>query len=483
MKPEARSVRRLVRRLVRMPQGHRPRVPKARPARTSKGRGVQLPIRWRMATIAAGSVLVAMLAAIISFNCFEAWQLEREAMASLEEAIGWESGDAPLATRSVEFLFVASEEGVPTGEIGAGRRGGRDSIGTRSGGDVGGTRSSEEPDGAYTAEEPDGTHPGGDVGGTRSGEEPDGAYAMLQNTELEEDLLAWFLSRRETNPQETNFAQRIALAHGVCYARAIGVARKDGRFERYIAYVDVTAQTQLMRLVNVAFVAIAILTTGIAVLLGWRAGKNVEEANEAQTRFYENMSHELKTPLAAIRGYAEGSLLGVVEQQHASTSIVRETERMSRQVEQILDMSRLEAGAIVPQKEEVVVAEFIQDCLMPFEGIARMRNIDVRLDLGAGVVRADVDLFAHALENVLSNAMRHAASFVAIRSDAAGIEVENDGDIPSTAELNVLFDRFHSTSVGGTGIGLALTREIVELHGWHIEASVGDATLIITIAW
>ena len=451
-KPEARSVRMPV----RMPQGHRPRVPKACPVRPSKGRGAQLPIRWRMATIAAVSVLVAMLAAIISFNCFEAWQLEREATASLEEAIGWESGDAPLATRSVEFLFVASEEGVPTGEVGAGRRGGRDSVGT---------------------------HPGGDVGGTRSGEEPDGAYAMLQNTELEEDLLAWFLSRRETNSQETNFAQRIALAHGVCYARAIGVARKDGRFERYIAYVDVTAQTQLMRLVNVAFVAIAILTTGIAILLGWRAGKNVEEANEAQTRFYENMSHELKTPLAAIRGYAEGSLLGVVEQQHASTSIVRETERMSRQVEQILDMSRLEAGAIVPQKEEVVVAEFIQDCLMPFEGIARMRNIDVRLDLGAGVVRADVDLFAHALENVLSNAMRHAASFVAIHSDAAGIEVENDGDIPSPAELNVLFDRFHSTSVGGTGIGLALTREIVELHGWHIEASVGDATLIITIAW
>lgn len=464
-KPEARSVRMPVRRLVRMPQGHRPRVPKARHARTSKGRSMQLPIRWRMATIAAGSVLVAMLAAIISFNCFEAWQLEREAMASLEEAIGWESGDAPLATRSVEFLSVESEEGVPTGEIGAGRRGGRDSTGARS------------------AEEPAGAHPGGDVGGTHSGEEPDGAYAMFQNTELEEDLLAWFLSRRETNPQEASFAQRVALAHGVCYARAIGVARKDGSFERYIAYVDVTAQTQLMRLVNVAFVAIAILTTGIAVLLGWRAGKNVEEANEAQTRFYENMSHELKTPLAAIRGYAEGSLLGVVDQQHASTSIVRETERMSRQVEQILDMSRLEAGAIVPQKEEVVVAEFVQDCLMPFEGIARMRNIDVRLDLGAGVVRADVDLFAHALENVLSNAMRHAASFVAIHSDAAGIEVENDGDIPSPAELNVLFDRFHSTSVGGTGIGLALTREIVELHGWHIEASVGDATLIITIAW
>lgn len=391
----------------------------------------ELPTRWRLSIIAAASVILTMATAIIAFNSFELWQLRRESQASLTEAIYWENGDAPLATRAVEFLPL-------------------------------------EMNGQLVQENPSES--------LRNGEDRMSTFDEYGYTEMEQDLATWY-----ANNPTLDSSRMIQLAHGTCYAEM--VHPEPGDDVLVVAYVDVTAQIQLLHMVNLAFVAISILGCMIATWLGWRAGKSVEEANEAQKRFYENMSHELKTPVAAIRGYAEGALLGVVEPRRANESIVRESERMTRQIEQILDLSRLEAGAIVPEKEHVEMAEFLQDCLMPFEGIVRTRNLDVRLELAEGSVWADPDLLEHAVENVISNAVRHASTFVAIRYDGATLCVENDGSIPNPEELDHIFDRFHTGTEGGSGVGLALTHEIMMLHGWRIVAERTEQTLLITIAF
>ncbi len=249
----------------------------------------------------------------------------------------------------------------------------------------------------------------------------------------------------------------------------------------WIAYVDVSPEQDLVRTVSLVFVVIAVVG-GIAVgYAGWIVGKRLEAAEEAQKRFYENMSHELKTPLAAIRGYAEGMQGGVVEPARASRAIVRESERMSRLVEQILSLSRLEAGAVPIHRERVEVEDLVQDCLMPFEGIVRTRGLDVELELSAGHVDADLELMEHALENLFSNAFRHAERVVRVLFDGRVLMVENDGDMPRPEDMAHLFDRFHVGEGGSTGIGLALAHEIVTQHGWELTARQRDGLMCLAI--
>ena len=226
---------------------------------------------------------------------------------------------------------------------------------------------------------------------------------------------------------------------------------------------------------------VRLIASLLAALAGFAAGRGIERAQEAQKRFYENMSHELKTPLAAIRGYAEGARSGVVDANDAMLAIERESGKMAGQIDEILGLSRLESGAVALRKETVDVGDFVQDCLMPFEGAVRAKDLQVDLDLAPGTVEADRDLFDHALSNVLSNAVRHAQSEMLVSFDGKAIRVANDGDLPTENQLAHLFDRFYAGDGGSTGIGLAIAREIVTLHGWEIGAAEQERRLVIEI--
>ena len=379
-----------------------------------------LPLRVRLALGGAIMVLLAMLASIIALNVFQGRQLRQEAEASLDEAIGWEEGDSPLASRVVDFIRL-DDDFQPM-------------------------------------------------------EDPHLDSWWNGYTDSEVELAQWCASHTDTDV--VGLARLNSMS---CYVELIRASWDNEPEALYAAYVDVTAQLQLIHRVNVVLAAITIVGCAATAIAGWHMGKRIEQADEARTRFYENMSHELKTPLASIRGFAEGIEAGVMEPRAASGSIIRESERMTSLVEQILDLSRLEAGAVQAHREDVVVADLVQDCLMPFEGMVSMRGLSIDLDLEDEVIVADPDLLGHALENVLSNAIRHAASIVRVRADGHLIEVANDGDLPDADALAHLFDRFFTGSSTGTGIGLAYAREIVELHGWSIDAGVAGGMVQVRI--
>lgn len=254
-----------------------------------------------------------------------------------------------------------------------------------------------------------------------------------------------------------------------------------------VAYVDVTGEYEMIRRVNVIFLIAAILIGLLGGLAGYLMGRKLEQTQLVQKQFFENTSHELKTPLTAIRGYAEGIETGVItDYQKTGRVINAQVEQMNTMVEGILSIAKIESGALPIKKEEVSVADFIQDCLMPLEGVVRNRGLAVELQLGVGTVSADPDQLEHAVTNLLTNAIKYSAGRIRITSSAEELMIWNDlpKDFPlSEKDLAHLFDRFYTGPNGNTGIGLALAKEIIELHGWKVSAELLGEGLAFRIRW
>lgn len=373
--------------------------------------------RRKLAVLGASAVVAALVAAAAAFNLFVGWKVEADAVDDISYALSL-SEESGATERTPNYLLLDSSYAIDS-------------------------------------------------------------FDHVRSTEDEKKLAAWFAQ----NPQEFE-VRRVKLDSWACYAAIVPAADyvdfgadpygpsdyEDEQLGYLIAYIDIASEQSLIASVNMAFCAIGVVGSIVAGAAGYLAGKRIDTAQEAQKRFYENMSHELKTPLAAIRGFAEGALDGVVDGADANHAIIRETDRMTRTIDEILSLSRLEAGVVTPSNEALEVADLVQDCLMPMEGAVRTRGINVRLDLAAGKVMADPDLFDHALSNVLTNAIRHAATCVRVSYDGARLAVWNDGAVPDESQLPYLFDRFHVGEGGSTGIGLAIAKEIADLQGWDISA-------------
>lgn len=375
----------------------------------------------KLALIAALAVALAMVAATCAFNLFIGWKIETDATKSIEYALDLGNGD----------------------------------------GSAGSTPNYITLDTSYRID----------------------AAERRWSTENERKLAAWF----SEHPEE-NVVNRVTIDGWTCYA-AITPYLQDEYYDPrtgtgtidmspagfLIAYIDTASEQSLIFSVNMAFAAIAFLGIALAAFAGYTAGRQIEEATDAQKRFYENMSHELKTPLAAIRGFAEGATGGVMDTEEAMRAISKETTRAAEMIDEILGLSKLEAKTVQPHKERIALEDFVQDCLMPFEGSVRAKGLNVKLDLEkAGAIDADPDLFEHALTNVLTNAVRHAKTVIRIRCKDGELAVFNDGNAPSSEQLEHLFDRFYTGEGGSTGIGLAIAKEIATLHGWKIVAHARD---------
>ena len=200
-------------------------------------------------------------------------------------------------------------------------------------------------------------------------------------------------------------------------------------------------------------------------------GRKLEENELSQRTFFENTSHELKTPLMTINGYAEGLEKGVVTDYKKVGRIINsQTRRMSSLIEDILYISKVESGMVTLQKEKIEVDSYIQDILMPFEGIVMNKGIEITINLNKGYINADPDKLEHAISNLITNAIKYADKRIEIDYTDNRLSIWNDGPTLSDEELSHIFERFYTSSNGNTGIGLALAKEIIKLHGYSIIA-------------
>ena len=205
--------------------------------------------------------------------------------------------------------------------------------------------------------------------------------------------------------------------------------------------------------------------------------------------FVANVSHELKTPLTVIRGFADTlagdeSLPRDTQREFART-VQANAERMQRIVDDLLDLSRIESGGWMPNPQPVDLATVTRDAALTLAEAAGAKN--VRIDIAPGddarTVHADPTALRQILSNLIENAVRYtpADGVVTVESSRAGagtrVVVRDTGIGISPEHLPRIFERFYradparSRDAGGTGLGLAIVRHLAEAHGGRVEAS------------
>ena len=293
-------------------------------------------------------------------------------------------------------------------------------------------------------------------------ENRDDIYQIL--TPKEKKLIDWY----EAHPSDE--MQRAKINEATYYMKARTEYYEDSN-ERLLAYVDVTGEPELVKEISFGVLLDAFVIAALGAAIGYFLGKKLEQNDKAQKTFFENTSHELKTPLMAICGYAEEIEMGVItDYSQASRMIVSQTERMSKLIEDILYLSKMESGTEPLKCEPIEMASLVQDILMPLEGIVNRRNLSVSLELDEGYVNGDPEKLEHAVANLITNSVKYACSQIEISWKNQVLSIWNDGGELSTEDFSHMFERFYTGQNGNSGIGLALSKEIVEMHGWKLSA-------------
>lgn len=203
--------------------------------------------------------------------------------------------------------------------------------------------------------------------------------------------------------------------------------------------------------------------------------------------FVANVSHELKTPLTVVGGFAEtlgdDSLDPEVRRQFAG-AILANTRRMQRIVDDLLDLSRIESGGWTPNPASVDIEALAEEILAGMEARGAAKGIALRVDVDpqASAVNADPTALRQVLTNLVDNAVRHtAAGEVVVQARGSGkgiaVSVRDTGAGIRPEHLARIFERFYrvdsarSRDEGGTGLGLAIVKHLVEAHGGRVSAA------------
>ncbi|HEX2217947.1 MAG TPA: ATP-binding protein [Gemmatimonadales bacterium] len=213
--------------------------------------------------------------------------------------------------------------------------------------------------------------------------------------------------------------------------------------------------------------------------------------------FVANVSHELKTPLTSISGYAETLLSDPADPETTRAflgTILANARRMQRLVDDLLDLSRIESGRWQPARAEVDLVASAREAWTEVAARPDSRQVEfsVAVEPGAQRICADADAVRQVLANLLENSLRHTPAGGAIactaRRDGGGVAVAvRDTGVGITREhLPRIFERFYRADAsrarqeGGTGLGLAIVKHLVEAHGGRVtaESELGRGTTV-----
>lgn len=266
------------------------------------------------------------------------------------------------------------------------------------------------------------------------------------------------------------------------YFTPINAARRGDEFisedERLILYTDVSYSVNALHSSLVIMALGAALSVLLLFFISRRLLILLEKKDNGMRNFFANASHELKTPLMAIRGNVDGIRSGYVEPEKAYDVIEKETERMSALIGSILDLSKLDSGAVHMEVTMNDVREILYDAAGIILPEADKRGIQVNIEAAEPLfMECDERMIFSTFSNILTNALRYAEREISVRiekQDKTIIRFINDGVPISDEEIAHIFDRFYKGDKGQTGLGMALAQEYVNLHGGEISAAARD---------
>ncbi|MDQ2695963.1 MAG: sensor histidine kinase [Pseudomonadota bacterium] len=230
------------------------------------------------------------------------------------------------------------------------------------------------------------------------------------------------------------------------------------------------------------------------------ANERLQELDRLKDEFVSTVTHELRTPLTSIRAFSE-ILLGTPDMAAEQRSqflgiIVKESERLTRLINQVLDLAKLDSGRVDWHMEQVDLRALINDAINATSQLFREKAVALEAELGAAPVpiRGDGDRLTQVVINLLSNAVKFCAPRegrvmvrLRVRDDGVRVEVQDNGPGIPRDQLQAIFEKFHQVSdqqagkPKGTGLGLPISQRIVERHGGRIwaESELGQGAVFI----
>lgn len=199
--------------------------------------------------------------------------------------------------------------------------------------------------------------------------------------------------------------------------------------------------------------------------------KHLKMKEQNKLDFIQNLSHDLRTPLMSIQGYAEGIMSGVFEEATVPAKIIaNESIRLKKLVEQMITLSKLDSMEQPPLIESIEMFYFFNQMIERFEGFANKESVQLEVICEKNArFMADEELLDKAVSNILSNAIKYAVSKVQLSYSDSLIRIKDDGPgVPDDMQENV-FKRHHKGADGDFGLGLAIAKSAVDLMGMQIE--------------
>ena len=224
--------------------------------------------------------------------------------------------------------------------------------------------------------------------------------------------------------------------------------------------------------------------------------RDITEASrleQTRTEYVANVSHELRTPIASIRGLADALNDGLVKKDEDKARyygyILRESMRLSRLIDDLLELSRLQSGTIAFKKQFISINELIEDVADRYVSAAREKGLNVEIDIGEPYkVYTNPDRAEQVLVALTDNAIKYGGSgtlrFSAEKKgDSLYISVSNPGSI-ADEDIDHVFERFYKADKAhagqGTGLGLSIVNEVLELLGERIWVKSENGTVTFT---
>jgi len=213
----------------------------------------------------------------------------------------------------------------------------------------------------------------------------------------------------------------------------------------------------------------------------------IRRLERARRDLVANVSHEFKTPLTAIRGFAETLLDGALADSQNNRRFLRiicdHAERLSRLTDDLLKLSQIEAGKLELKRRPVSIRPLIEPCLETIRLNAEEKNLAVECDCSPDLplVHGDPPAVQQAIQNLLDNAVRYTprggriAVAARVHDSYVAVSVSDTGPGIPASEQTRIFERFYRTDAarsreaGGTGLGLSIAKHLVEAHGGRIE--------------